>query len=346
MQLGDRKGVRDAGGGEASNLRMPPLPGAHGVGQEGGGPLVQSVGLDVHRRCLCWGSSSAHCFVVPDFPSKPCLRLSPINPLAPPLTLPRRSRIARWTEKSLVPGDVVTLAESRIAFVVDAVEPSPASDPVPFRAGSAPPPSRGTGPPSVAGSGGRPHEVAAALQLAAALEARAAAHGVFAPPAVLARSAPSELGEMAAALQGEREFQQAYMLLLGAAMRHPGSGALWARLANLQRQRVRAGESGGSYGAARAFYRAAAACFEAAPAGAADGGSAGEAEAAERAEGLARVFSGWALMEFALGNGGSARNLFHKVGMGRVGVGWVGRACEGEVGGQGRVGVTRTCFAC
>jgi tetratricopeptide (TPR) repeat protein len=75
----------------------------------------------------------------------------------------------------------------------------------------------------------------------------------------------------------------------------------------LERQRARRGERGGSYGAARAFFRAAAAAFGAlGPAGAGGLLQAG----AECAEGQSRVLSSWAQMELQLGHASSARTLF------------------------------------
>lgn len=82
---------------------------------------------------------------------------------------------------------------------------------------------------------------------------------------------------------------------------------LWAQLANAERHRARLGCRPGSFGTARAFFAAAADAFAALP-----GVSAGGAllAAAERAEGLSRVYSSWAQLELSLGHSDAARTLF------------------------------------
>lgn len=95
--------------------------------------------------------------------------------------------------------------------------------------------------------------------------------------------------------------------------------ALWAQLANLERQRARqrerrgsasaAASPSGSYAIARAFFAAAAACFAAlTPAWA---GGALRA-AAERAEGLTRVYASWGQLELQQQNVGAGRTLLRR----------------------------------
>ncbi len=193
-------------------------------------------------------------------------------------TFVNRTRIAPGAEVRLYPGDVVCLAEPGIAFEVRVADEGGAAC------------SAGGG-----GSSATGPAVAAALRLAAALEAEAAARGVFAPAA--ASGAP---GAAARALIATSEFQAAYMLLLGAAMAAPADGGLWAQLGALERQRARRREQGSTPATARALLRAAAEAFEAEP------------DASARRAGLARLFSAWALAEFSLGNDASARALFNK----------------------------------
>ena len=85
------------------------------------------------------------------------------------------------------------------------------------------------------------------------------------------------------------------------------SAGLWAQLANTERQRARLGCRPGSFGAARAFYAAAADAFAAMTPATAGGAL---RCAAERAEGLSRVYSSWAQQELSLGHVSAARTLF------------------------------------
>lgn len=85
------------------------------------------------------------------------------------------------------------------------------------------------------------------------------------------------------------------------------SAGLWAQLANTERQRARLGCRPGSFGAARAFYAAAADAFAAMTPATAGGAL---RCAAECAEGLSRVYSSWAQQELSLGHASAARTLF------------------------------------
>lgn len=215
----------------------------------------------------------------------------------PPILLYCSRRIGANKQVAVRPGDVIRLAEQIIAFEVQALPPAP---PNPAVAAS-----NGT----LAAAAAAEHVVAAmpavssALRIAGALEAAAAAAGHFPPGGAVY----ADLADRARQLMTAGEHSQAYALLLAGTMQQPWAGGLWAQLANLERQRARRAERGASFAAARAFYAAAAACFAAlTPAGA---GGALRA-AAERAEGLARVYSGWAQQEMGLGHAGAARALF------------------------------------
>lgn len=82
---------------------------------------------------------------------------------------------------------------------------------------------------------------------------------------------------------------------------------LWAQLANAERHRARLGCRPGSFGTARAFFAAAADAFAALAPSSAGGVL---LTAAERAEGLSRVYSSWAQLELSLGHSDAARTLF------------------------------------
>ena len=116
----------------------------------------------------------------------------------------------------------------------------------------------------------------------------------------------------------------------------PTPAALWAQLANLERNLAKHGSSAAagppSCGTARAFYGAAADCYSAtldaaradalaAAAAEEEGGSGGAAAAAAPADpaaacGLVRALSSWAQMEFSAGNDRAGRALFREVGAG------------------------------
>lgn len=191
------------------------------------------------------------------------------------------------------PGDVVTLAEPDIAFEVQALPHAP---PAPLVAAS-----NGT----LEHAAAALPPVVAALHVASGMEGAAAKLGHFPPGG----ADQGDLTERARALMAADDHPAAHALLLAGVMRQPWAGSLWAQLANLERQRARAKERGATYGAARVFYGAAAACFGALTAEAAGGEL---CAAAERSEGLARTLSGWAQMELSLEHGAAARTLFRR----------------------------------
>ena len=202
-----------------------------------------------------------------------------------------RSKITPFKEVSLFPGDVVCFAEPKIAFkidakldIVDTVETSNSSD---------------------ASSGYFGPAVRAALSVAETLEAQAAAVGIFAPPATrnsISTSSNSTglADDIYRKLLNKGEFQSAYMLLLGEAMKSPEDGAIWAKLAGIERQRARRKLQNSTVATTRAFLRAAVECFDAID------------DQDVRRKSLARVFSTWAMLEFDMRNDGPARIIFQK----------------------------------
>ncbi len=147
--------------------------------------------------------------------------------------------------------------------------------------------------------------VVSALRLAGALEAAAAEQGLFPPGGAVYADLPERVRQLMAA--GSHD--QAYVLLLGGVMQQPWAAGMWAQLANAERHRARLGCRPGSYGAARAFYAAAADAFAALTPAAAGGAL---RAATERAEGLSRVYSSWAQLELSLGHAAAARTLFRQ----------------------------------
>lgn len=90
-------------------------------------------------------------------------------------------------------------------------------------------------------------------------------------------------------------------------MKYPTSGDLWAQLSNTERQRMRKKEPGSTAATTRAFFRAAVERFES------DASQAVTKPAMSAcANGLSRVFSSWAQLEFDLGSNDPARNLFER----------------------------------
>ena len=215
-----------------------------------------------------------------------------------------RAKIVPFKEVPLYPGDIVCFAELQYAFEVRVASTSHASeDSSPSSSPSSSSPKVGhadatmpaSSPDAVVDATGP--ALRAALKIAAALEASAAASGVFAP----AYAADQEgVGDRARELTAQGEYQTAYMLLLGGVMAHPENPGLWAQLAAMDRQRARRRVQGSSMGTARAFYRAATELYEA------------DANPSVRYEGLSRVFSSWAQMEYDMRNDISARILFQK----------------------------------
>ena len=191
-----------------------------------------------------------------------------------------RSKITPYKECSLFPGDVVCFAEPKISFKIDArlatgVEGLTDTD---------------------GGSRGVPHgpAVIAGLSVAETLEAQAASVGIFAPPA------SSDADAVFRKLLKAGEFQSAYMLLLGEAMKSPEDGAIWAKLAGIERQRARRKLQNSTVATTRVFLRAAVERFDAIK------------DQDARRVSLARVFSTWAMLEFDMRNDGPARIIFQK----------------------------------
>eukprot|EP00887_Chlorella_sp_A99_P003103 scaffold9.g3103.t1 len=337
--------------GAAPGARLPalltpmgePAGGVAAGGAARGGaeaPAAAAVALPERGPCVVGMARHKDCDLVLDLPTvsnrHACFEVER-----------NRGRLQPGKEARLLPGDVVCLAEPHLLLMVDVVAPEEQQQSAQHQqhgrrhAGSDVP--------------RLPQAVAAALRLAAALEAAAAAAGCFPPPAADgacgAPPAPGELSvgvaQRARALMAEGKHAGARSLLLAAAMSlcpaphsepAPSSSSssyigsllaaagLWAQLASLERQRARLRQPGGSYAIARAFFRAASACFEA-PGGSSSGGdgagaraerrrqqqgsgaAAGAAEAAEQSEGLARALSSWGLMELQLGHPSAGRRL-------------------------------------
>ncbi|KAL4427713.1 hypothetical protein ABPG75_001802 [Micractinium tetrahymenae] len=240
-----------------------------------------------------------------------------------------RRLIAPFKEVPLRPGDIVSLAEDDIAFEVLVVPPPPPAATTAASNGSTASAAAAAGAagadlaPSPVDAAAADQQAAAALppvvaalRLASALEALAAAQGLFPPGGAVY----ADVSDRARQLLAAGSFDQAYVLLLAGAMQQPWAGALWAQLANLERQRARqrqrssssasqASALGGSFATARAFFAAAAACFAAlTPAWV---GGALRA-AAERAEGLTRVYTSWGQLELQQRNVGAARTLLRR----------------------------------
>ena len=182
-----------------------------------------------------------------------------------------RAKVTPFKEVSLFPGDVVCFAEPKIAFKIDAHLTS--GNEV----------SSGLGP-----------AVTAGLSVAETLEAEAASAGIFAP----STSASADIVYQKLLKKGE--FQSAYMLLLGEAMKFPEDGAIWAKLAGIERQRARRKLQNSTVATTRVFLRAAVERFDAIE------------DQDIRRTSLARVFSTWAMLEFDMRNDGPARIIFQK----------------------------------
>ena len=198
-----------------------------------------------------------------------------------------RARITPFKEVPLYPGDVVCFAEPNIAFQVQAVPCINSSNDTSNTCNTA---------------------VAAALQVASALESEAASRGVFAPAidSSVVVTDPAAIGDTVRRLATDGNYQAAYMLLLGSVMANPSSASLWAQLAGMERQRARRREQGSSPGTVRMFFRAAVERFEAMT------DTSSGTTVKRRREGLARVFSSWAQLEYDMRNDGPARILFQK----------------------------------
>ena len=181
-----------------------------------------------------------------------------------------RSKIVPYKEVHLFPGDVICFAEQSIAFKVDAsVE-------------------------SVQGNLGP--AVSEGLLVAEALEAEAATMGIFAPKIPHGDT----IDNMYHKLIKQEDFQGAYMLLLGEAMRSPTDGVIWAKLSGIERQRSRRSIQNSTISTTRAFIRAAIERFDLLE------------DPDSRRKSLARMFSSWAMLEFDVRNDASARMLFQK----------------------------------
>ena len=191
-----------------------------------------------------------------------------------------RSKITPYKEVSLFPGDVLCFAEPKIAFKIDAKLATGA----------------GMWNAKEGGNLVAPHgpAVAAGLSVAETLEAQAASVGIFAPPAL------SDADNVYRKLLKAGEFQSAYMLLLGEAMKSPEDGAIWAKLAGIERQRARRKLQNSTVATTRVFLRAAVERFDAI-----------EDQDLRRLS-LARAFSTWAMLEFDMRNDGPARIIFQK----------------------------------
>lgn len=181
-----------------------------------------------------------------------------------------RAKITPFKEVHLFPGDIICLAEPHISFQIFADSEREIKD----------------------------YGVAVknALVLAETLESGAATMGIFAPKL----KADCDINNEARKLVVEGNYQGAYMLLLGAAMKYPDNAAIWAQLAGMERQRSRRKMQNSNAATTRAFLRASVECFES------------ETDADARRHGLARVFKTWAQLEFDLRNDGPARILFQK----------------------------------
>ena len=191
-----------------------------------------------------------------------------------------RSKITPYKEVSLFPGDVVCFAEPKISFKIDA--------------------NLATGADALTGTPGgslvAPHgpAVIAGLSVAETLEAQAASVGIFAPPI------NSDADAVYRNLLKAGEFQSAYMLLLGEAMKSPEDGTIWAKLAGIERQRARRKLQNSTVATTRVFLRAAVERFDAIE------------DQDVRRMSLARTFSTWAMLEFDMRNDGPARIIFQK----------------------------------
>lgn len=182
-----------------------------------------------------------------------------------------RSKIVPYKEVLLFPGDVICFAEPSISFKVDTSnEPG-----LPDKLGPA---------------------VLDGLSIAETLEAEAATMGIFAPKVPFGVQVEDVFQEL---IQRD-DYQGAYMLLLGEAMRNPTNGAIWAKLAGIERQRARRNIQNSTLSTTRSFIRAAVERFDLIQ------------DVDLRRKSLARVFSTWAQMEFDVRNDASARILFQK----------------------------------
>ncbi|GAB4822361.1 hypothetical protein N2152v2_009407 [Parachlorella kessleri] len=238
-----------------------------------------------------------------------------------------RYRIKPWQDVPLYPGDLVHFAQPDIGFIVrvDAGAAAGAAESDPLMASSSsthssssgaaawphPPQPQdqegGASSPSLQETWpGLPGAVRAALEAASALEAAAAAGGVFPAPADGLGTAEG-VAEKARGLMTAKEYIPARMLLLGEVMRHPMNGGLWSQLANLESNLAKhaSPESPAAgppcHGTARAFFAAAAACFEVQ----------GWERDPQALQGLVRSLAGWASREFSLGNDRAGRGLFY-----------------------------------
>jgi tetratricopeptide (TPR) repeat protein len=221
-----------------------------------------------------------------------------------------RGRIEAQRQISLRPGDVVSLAEPDISFQVVVAAPLPPATTVAASNGAAASAAAVADAPAAESAAADAQQAAAtlpavvaALRLAGAMEAAAAEQGLFPPGGAVYADLPDRVRQLMAA--GSHD--QAYVLLLAGVMQQPWAAGLWAQLANAERHRARLGCRPGSFGAARAFYAAAADAFAALTPATAGGAL---RCAAERAEGLSRVYSSWAQMELSLGHVAAARTLF------------------------------------
>lgn len=241
-------------------------------------------------------------------------------------TFVNRTRIMPFKEVPLYTGDVVSFAEHGISFEVsistenlDGV--AAYSDGLPstgIHSNAKKDSSASKDGRAMLASHRQGAALAAALKIAAALEADAASRGIFAP---VKAAEGRDVGEKARALLAAGEYQAAYMLLLGGVMSRPEDGSLWAQLAAMERQRARRREQGSSSGTVRAFIRAAVEQFEVIniPETGVDDKTAQDnradavdALAVHKFSGLSRVFSSWALLEYDQRNDVSARLLFQK----------------------------------
>jgi len=202
-----------------------------------------------------------------------------------------RSKIMPFKEVSLFPGDVVCFAEPRIAFKIDAKLDEQSASAISIENAGDQSSGVPLGPAVLAG-----------LSVAETLEAQAASVGIFAPSTASSSSssASADADAVYQKLLNKGEFQGAYMLLLGEAMKSPEDGAVWAKLAGIERQRARRKLQNSTVATTRVFLRAAIERFDAID------------DQDERRKSLARVFSTWAMLEFDVRNDGPARIIFQK----------------------------------
>jgi len=324
MRLFQRAGVAEV----AATWQLVPLPASAAISPPAAdaagqriGPPESPIPLPRHGPCIIGAVRNRDCDVIIDVPtiSGRHARLEVIRQHTIGLSKcvimdlgsmngiwVNRAKITPFKEVPLYPGDVVCMAEPRIAFEVAVVTAnkngvnssgnSSTEAPSSSSAVNTATKSNNSSSGGVASPVWGP-AVSAGLRAAAALEAEAASRGVFAPLEALCSA---DVGGKARSLLAAGDYQAAYMLLLGSVMAAPGDASLWAQLAGMERQRARRQEQGSSYGTTRSFFRAAAERFESLP------------DPASRRAGLSRVFSSWAQVEYDMRNDGPARILFQK----------------------------------